>query len=52
MGNWLIDQGLADQQALDQIEVEAKEEIKTSAEFAIDAPYPDQSEVDEHVYAA
>ena len=52
MGNWLIDQGLADQQALDQIEVEAKDEIKASAEFAIDAPYPDQSEVDEHVYAA
>jgi pyruvate dehydrogenase E1 component alpha subunit len=52
MGSWLIDQGLADQQALDQIEVEAKDEIKASAEFAIDAPYPDQSEVDEHVYAA
>lgn len=52
MGNWLIDQGLANQQALDQIEVEAKDEIKASAEFAIDAPYPDQSEVDEHVYAA
>jgi len=52
MGNWLIDQGIADQQLLEQIDVEAKEEIKAGAEFAIDAPYPDQSEVDDHVYAA
>jgi TPP-dependent pyruvate/acetoin dehydrogenase alpha subunit len=35
---------------LDQIHCEAKTEIGTGAEFAINAPYPDLSEVDQHVY--
>jgi TPP-dependent pyruvate/acetoin dehydrogenase alpha subunit len=30
---------------------EAKEEVETGAEFAINAPYPETSEVDQHVYA-
>lgn len=47
----LIDQGLADQPVFDQIEAEVKEEIEAGATFAIDAPYPDASEVEEHVYA-
>lgn len=47
----LIDQGLADQPVFDQIEAEVKEEIEAGANFAIDAPYPDASEVEEHVYA-
>lgn len=51
LANWLIDQGLADQKTFDQIDVEVKEEIEAGAEFAINAPYPDPSEVDQHVYA-
>lgn len=47
----LIDQGLADQPIFDQIEAEVKQEIEAGATFAIDAPYPDASEVEEHVYA-
>jgi len=47
----LIDQGLADQPVFDQIEAEVKKEIEAGANFAIDAPYPDASEVEEHVYA-
>jgi pyruvate dehydrogenase E1 component alpha subunit len=47
----LIDQGLADQPVFDQIEAEVKQEIEAGATFAIDAPYPDASEVEEHVYA-
>jgi pyruvate dehydrogenase E1 component alpha subunit len=48
---WLIDQGLADQNIIDQIEAEVKGEVEVGAEFAINAPYPDVSEVDQHVYA-
>jgi TPP-dependent pyruvate/acetoin dehydrogenase alpha subunit len=51
LSGWLVDQGLADQKIFDQIAAEAKEEIKTGAEFAVNAPYPDISEVDQHVYA-
>ena len=48
---WLIDQGLLDQNIFDQIEVEVKDEVEVGADFAINAPYPDVSEVDQHVYA-
>ena len=51
LSGWLIDQGLTDQTVIDQIEAEVKDEIETGAEFAINAPYPDPSEVDQHVYA-
>jgi pyruvate dehydrogenase E1 component alpha subunit len=51
LAGWLIDQKLADQNIFDQIEVEVKDEIEAGAEFAINAPYPDVSEVDQHVYA-
>jgi pyruvate dehydrogenase E1 component alpha subunit len=48
---WLIKQDLCDQKSLDQILVEVDEEVEAGAEFAIQAPYPDASEVDQHVYA-
>ncbi len=51
LSGWLVDQGLADQEIFDQITAEAKAEIEAGADFAIDAPYPDTSEVDQHVYA-
>jgi pyruvate dehydrogenase E1 component alpha subunit len=51
LSGWLINQGLADQEIFDQITAEAKAEIEAGADFAIDAPYPDTSEVDQHVYA-
>jgi pyruvate dehydrogenase E1 component alpha subunit len=51
LAGWLIDQKLADQNIFDQIEAEVKDEIEAGAEFAINAPYPDVSEVDQHVYA-
>jgi pyruvate dehydrogenase E1 component alpha subunit len=50
LGDWLLGQGIA-QETLDQIVEEAKAEIETGAEFALNAPYPDLSEVDQHVYA-
>ena len=50
LADWLVGQGLA-QGTLDQINTEARAEIKAGAEFALHAPYPDVSEVDQHVYA-
>ena len=51
LSGWIIDQGLADQNIIDQIEAEVKSAVEVGAEFAINAPYPDVSEVDQHVYA-
>lgn len=46
----LLGSGLVEQKMLDRIRSEAKTEIEAGAEFAINAPYPDLSEVDQHVY--
>jgi pyruvate dehydrogenase E1 component alpha subunit len=51
LSRWLIDQDLSDQNIFDKIEAEMKDEIEAGAEFAVNAPYPDASEVDQHVYA-
>ena len=51
LSRWLIDQDLADQNIFNKIEAEMKDEIEAGAEFAVNAPYPDASEVDQHVYA-
>lgn len=50
LADWLIDQGLCEQSTFDQIYEEAEVEIEAGADFAINAPYPDVSEVDQHVY--
>jgi len=42
---------LADDKALAKIEEELRREIEAGVEFALNAPYPDPSEVDQHVYA-
>lgn len=52
LSEWLMQTGLADQNIFEQIEAEVKDEVEAGAEFAIQAPYPDVSEVDQHVYAA
>jgi pyruvate dehydrogenase E1 component alpha subunit len=51
LSDWVIAQGLANSAKLQAIEAEAREEIRAAAEFAIAAPYPQVSEVDEDVYA-
>lgn len=50
LGDWLIAQKMTNQ-VLEQIHADVKNEIQRAAEFALDAPYPDVSEVDMHVYA-
>ena len=51
LANWLIEQGIADDEALQQIARRVEEEVETGEKFALDAPYPDVSEVDKDVYA-
>lgn len=47
----LITQNLCDQSVLDGIEAGVQSEVESGVQFAIDAPYPDPSEVTEDVYA-
>jgi len=51
LGERLVAQGLADSAGLQGIESEVKQEIQAAADFAVAAPYPQVSEVDEDVYA-
>jgi acetoin:2,6-dichlorophenolindophenol oxidoreductase subunit alpha len=48
---WLLEQGQADEQALEQIRTAVAGEIEAGIATALEAPYPDPDEVDEHVYA-
>ena len=48
---WLVGQKLADAAFLSRIESEVKAEMQAAVEFAIAAPYPDLSEVEQDVYA-
>jgi pyruvate dehydrogenase E1 component alpha subunit len=47
---WLREQGV-DAETLERIEREAHDEVAAGAEAALAAPFPDPSEVDQHVYA-
>jgi acetoin:2,6-dichlorophenolindophenol oxidoreductase subunit alpha len=51
LGEWLKAGGMADPVALDRLEEEVRTEVKAAVEFALEAPYPDPSEVTEDVYA-
>jgi len=51
LGEWLVGERLASQETLDQAHAAVAAEIEAAAQFALDAPYPDVSEVDQHVYA-
>ncbi len=51
LAGWLIGQKLTDAHVLDQILKEVQSEIEESVQFALDAPYPAVSEVDQDVYA-
>ncbi len=51
LAGYLLAQKLTDQPVLDQIQAEVKRSIEAAVQFAIDAPYPDVSQVNQHVYA-
>jgi pyruvate dehydrogenase E1 component alpha subunit len=51
LADWIIGQKLSDQSVLDHIQADVRSEVARGAEFALNAPYPDASEVDTNVYA-
>jgi pyruvate dehydrogenase E1 component alpha subunit len=51
LGTWLVEEGLTDERVLEQIAGEVRTEAEAAVQFALNAPYPDPGEVDQHVYA-
>lgn len=51
LANWLIEENLAEDPIFERIENEVRSEVEAAVEFALNAPYPQQSEVSRHVYA-
>ncbi|MCW5873402.1 MAG: thiamine pyrophosphate-dependent dehydrogenase E1 component subunit alpha [Anaerolineales bacterium] len=51
LADWIIGQKLSDQSVLDHIQADVKSEVARGAEFALNAPFPDPSEVNTNVYA-
>ena len=48
---WLAEQRIADESELARIRDEARTEVEAGVQFALDAPFPELSEVDQDVYA-
>jgi TPP-dependent pyruvate/acetoin dehydrogenase alpha subunit len=51
LSKWLLQEAFAEAAVLEKIVGEARTEMEAAVKFAIDAPYPNASEVDEDVYA-
>jgi acetoin:2,6-dichlorophenolindophenol oxidoreductase subunit alpha len=51
LGQWLVAQGLASEDGLQAIRDDVQATVSAGVQFALDAPYPDASEVNQHVYA-
>jgi acetoin:2,6-dichlorophenolindophenol oxidoreductase subunit alpha len=50
LGEWIVAQDIAKPAELDAIRAEVDAEVQSGVAFALDAPYPDPSEVTQHVY--
>ncbi|HZS75990.1 MAG TPA: thiamine pyrophosphate-dependent dehydrogenase E1 component subunit alpha [Ktedonobacteraceae bacterium] len=51
LSNWMIEQQLAQPDDFEHIEQRVREEIEAGVQYALEAPYPEISEVDQDVYA-
>ena len=51
LGDWLVERGLVDADGLRRIEEEAAAEVAEGVRFALDAPFPEPTEVESHVFA-
>ncbi|ATI43502.1 ABC transporter substrate-binding protein (plasmid) [Pacificitalea manganoxidans] len=47
---WLIEEGVASEADIDAMNAEVEDDAKAAVAYALAAPYPDQSEVDMHVF--
>ncbi|HET6171341.1 MAG TPA: thiamine pyrophosphate-dependent dehydrogenase E1 component subunit alpha [Gaiellales bacterium] len=50
-GAWLREEGLAGDDELAAVEARVRQNVQAGVEFALAAPFPDPSEVDQHVFA-
>ncbi len=50
LSRWLVAEGLAEARQLEEIEQAVRAEVAAGVQFALDAPYPQPDEVDQHVY--
>jgi TPP-dependent pyruvate/acetoin dehydrogenase alpha subunit len=51
LGSRLVDDSIADAETLERLAHEAQDEVARGVQFALDAEFPPESEVTEHVYA-
>jgi acetoin:2,6-dichlorophenolindophenol oxidoreductase subunit alpha len=51
LSSWMIEQQLAEASVFEQIGREVRAEVEAGVQFALDAPFPEPGEVDQHVYA-
>jgi acetoin:2,6-dichlorophenolindophenol oxidoreductase subunit alpha len=51
LSSWMIEQQLADVGIFEQIAREVRAEVEAAVQFALNAPFPEPGEVDQHVYA-
>ena len=51
LGDWMVEQAIVDVAALDSIRAATQAEVEAGVQFGLNAPFPDASEVDQHVYA-
>ncbi len=49
--DWLLAQGMVKRGVLERMEREAGATVEAAVQFALNAPYPEAAEVDQHVYA-
>lgn len=50
LSEWMIEQKLAETQIFEQIQSEVRHEVEAAVKFALEAPYPNVEEVDQHVF--
>jgi acetoin:2,6-dichlorophenolindophenol oxidoreductase subunit alpha len=48
---WLIEQGIASEDEIEAMNAEIKQDAADAVQYALNAKYPDESEVDMHVFA-
>jgi TPP-dependent pyruvate/acetoin dehydrogenase alpha subunit len=51
LSEWMVNNGMAERAIFEQIERDITTEVEAAVEFAINAPFPDITEVDTNVYA-
>ena len=51
LANWLVEQGMADDETFERIEQKVRAEVEAGEQFALKAPFPNPDEVEQDVYA-